>query len=191
MKILLLSPYPEKLLPIFIAAGDEVVVCDIKEWPEGFFDYIISFGYRHIIKEPRLSQYKGRMINIHIGIVGNRGTHPVFWAAFHGWQQGFTIHLIDGGIDTGPVLWEQRVPLQGGFTLYQARLSLLGQATAAFAAIWEHRMLHISIAMEQVPTRLMVHRTNDITPYFNCLPKQWQSTLGEVRNLGEEMCETI
>jgi hypothetical protein len=52
-------------------------------------------------------------INVHHGAVPDyRGGPPVFWELLDGRDAvGFTIHRIDTGIDTGPVLAEGEVPI--------------------------------------------------------------------------------
>ena len=53
-------------------------------------------------------------INVHHGAVpGYRGGPPVFWELRDELDRvGFTIHLIDAGIDTGPVLARGEVPIE-------------------------------------------------------------------------------
>lgn len=58
-------------------------------------------------------------INVHHGAVPEyRGGPPVFWELADGRDSvGFTIHRIDAGIDTGPVLAEGGVPIERRRTL--------------------------------------------------------------------------
>ena len=58
-------------------------------------------------------------INVHHGAVPDyRGGPPVFWELRDGLDRvGFTIHLIDAGIDTGPVLARGEVPIERRGTL--------------------------------------------------------------------------
>ena len=58
-------------------------------------------------------------INVHHGAVPDyRGGPPVFWELRDGLDRvGFTIHLIDEGIDTGAVLAEGSVPIERRSTL--------------------------------------------------------------------------
>jgi hypothetical protein len=53
-------------------------------------------------------------VNVHHGAVPDyRGGPPVFWELLDGRETvGFTIHRIDAGIDTGPVLAEGEVPIE-------------------------------------------------------------------------------
>jgi folate-dependent phosphoribosylglycinamide formyltransferase PurN len=45
-----------------------------------------------------------------------RGMDPAFWALLHGRADmvGFSVFLLDDGIDTGPVLFQDRVPVSPG-----------------------------------------------------------------------------
>ena len=58
-------------------------------------------------------------INVHHGAVPEyRGGPPVFWELRDGLDRvGFTIHVIDAGIDTGPVLASGSVPIERRGTL--------------------------------------------------------------------------
>lgn len=58
-------------------------------------------------------------INVHHGAVPDyRGGPPVFWELRDGLDRvGFTVHLIDAGIDTGPVLAQGNVPIERRGTL--------------------------------------------------------------------------
>jgi methionyl-tRNA formyltransferase len=60
-------------------------------------------------------------INVHHGAVPDyRGGPPVFWELADGEDTvGFTIHRIDAGIDTGPVLAQGAVPIERRPTLAQ------------------------------------------------------------------------
>lgn len=52
------------------------------------------------------------MVNIHSGVTPRyRGVHGAYWALVQGDEQncGVTVHLIDEGIDTGPVLRQARI----------------------------------------------------------------------------------
>jgi folate-dependent phosphoribosylglycinamide formyltransferase PurN len=53
-------------------------------------------------------------VNIHTGITPEyRSADPIFWALYRGEPEkvGVTIHYIDRGIDTGPILHQETVPV--------------------------------------------------------------------------------
>jgi methionyl-tRNA formyltransferase len=67
-----------------------------------------------IIREATFSLPAHGTINVHHGAVPEyRGGPPVFWELRDGGDTvGFTVHLIDAGIDTGPVLARGEVPIE-------------------------------------------------------------------------------
>lgn len=72
-----------------------------------------------IIRSETFSLPAHGTINVHHGQVPDyRGGPPVFWELRDGLDRvGFTIHLIDAGIDTGPVLARGEVPIERMRTL--------------------------------------------------------------------------
>ena len=74
-----------------------------------------------LIAESTFSLPRHGTINVHHGAVPDyRGGPPVFWELADGLERvGFTIHRVDLGIDTGPVLAEGEVPIERRGTLRQ------------------------------------------------------------------------
>ena len=80
---------------------------DEEQGLEGHFDLVLSVLYDQIIG-PDLINRAERIINFHPGRLPHyRGVRPVNWA-LHNREHlhGVTIHTIDTGVDTGPVLAE-------------------------------------------------------------------------------------
>jgi methionyl-tRNA formyltransferase len=61
-----------------------------------------------VLQTPRLGS-----VNVHPGLLPEyRGAHVLQWAIVNGEREtGVTLHYLDEGIDTGPVIAEQRVPI--------------------------------------------------------------------------------
>ena len=72
-----------------------------------------------LIREATFVLPRHGTINVHHGAVPDyRGGPPVFWELADGADEvGFTIHRIDAGIDTGPVLAGGSVPIERRSTL--------------------------------------------------------------------------
>ncbi|MFK7763606.1 MAG: formyltransferase family protein [Roseobacter sp.] len=78
--------------------------------PHGDYDLVVSFGYRHLIKAEMMDSLRCPVINLHISYLPfNKGAHPNFWSFYENTPAGVTIHKIDEGIDTGPILYQKRV----------------------------------------------------------------------------------
>ena len=73
-------------------------------------DLVITFNYRHVLKKKILNNLKRPAINLHISYLPyNRGCHPNFWSFVENSPKGVTIHEIDKGLDTGPVIYRKRI----------------------------------------------------------------------------------
>jgi len=86
----------------------EVRIVDSGDWRElepGRCDLVLSVLYDKIIG-PKLIDATPQIINCHPGRLPHyRGVRPVNWALRNGDAlAGITLHVIDHGVDTGPVL---------------------------------------------------------------------------------------
>ncbi len=100
------------LIKFLRSKGYKVQIEKDKLFKKPKHDLIISFGYRHIIKQQILEDKNINIINLHISFLPwNRGAHPVFWSFYDNTPLGVTIHLIDKGIDTGPILFQKKISI--------------------------------------------------------------------------------
>lgn len=93
--------------PAYIAALREAQV-----------DLVVLAGFMRILKGEFLRTFSGRVVNIHPSLL------PSF-PGLEAWRQaldygvkvtGCTVHLVDQGIDTGPILAQRAVPVLEGDT---------------------------------------------------------------------------
>lgn len=91
-------------------------------------DLIILAGYMRLIGTTLLSAYEGRIINI----------HPSYLPEFPGLdavgqalrakvdRTGVTIHYVDSGMDTGPIISQQEIPISENDTLESLTAKIQG-----------------------------------------------------------------
>lgn len=81
-------------------------------------ELIVLAGYMRLVKEPMLAAWPSRIVNVHPSLL------PAF-PGLEAWRQaldagvaetGCTVHLVDAGMDTGPILAQERVPVLPGDT---------------------------------------------------------------------------
>ena len=73
-------------------------------------DLVVTFNYRHVINKKILKKLKRPAINLHISYLPlNRGCHPNFWSFVENTSKGVTIHEIDKGLDTGPIICQKKI----------------------------------------------------------------------------------
>ncbi|MFU8893053.1 MAG: phosphoribosylglycinamide formyltransferase [Luteolibacter sp.] len=106
--------------------------------------FVCLAGFMRLVKPPLLDAFPGRILNIHPSLL------PAF-PGLEAWKQaidagvretGCTVHLVDAGMDTGPIVMQERVRVspedtpetlhariqQAEHRLYPAAVSLLARS---------------------------------------------------------------
>jgi phosphoribosylglycinamide formyltransferase-1 len=76
-------------------------------------DLVISAGFMKILGARFLDRFGGRVINTHPALLPSfPGTHGARDALAHGVKvTGCTAHFVDAGVDTGPIIAQEAVPV--------------------------------------------------------------------------------
>lgn len=79
-------------------------------------DLIVSAGFMKILGPEFLSRFIGRVVNTHPALLPSfPGAHAVPDALTYGVKvTGCTVHLVDAGMDTGPILAQEAVDVLDG-----------------------------------------------------------------------------
>ena len=79
-------------------------------------DLVVSAGFMKILGPEFLSQFPGRVVNTHPALLpAFPGAHAVADALAYGVRvTGCTVHLVDSGVDTGPILDQVAVRVLDG-----------------------------------------------------------------------------
>ena len=79
-------------------------------------DLVVSAGFMKILGPDFLSRFEGRCVNTHPALLpAFPGANAVSQALSHGVKlTGCTVHVIDRGVDTGPILAQAAVPVLDG-----------------------------------------------------------------------------
>lgn len=82
-------------------------------------DIMVSILNNQIFKQPAIDACKLGILNLHTSLLPNyRGIMPVFWAMKHSEKIiGVSVFLVDQGIDTGPLMAQQKVSIDQSDTL--------------------------------------------------------------------------
>ena len=81
-------------------------------------DTVVLAGFMRIVKPGLLAAFPGRVLNIHPALL------PAF-PGLHSWKQaldygakvaGCTVHFVDAGTDSGPIIVQRAVPILEGDT---------------------------------------------------------------------------
>ncbi len=91
-------------------------------------------GFMRIVKGRLLEEYSGRMLNIHPALLPSfKGLHGQRQALEYGVRfSGCTVHFVDPGIDTGPIIIQKVVPVLDGDDEQTLSERILAQEHAAY-----------------------------------------------------------
>ena len=86
---------------------------------EAGVDFIVLAGYMRIIGETLLGAYGGRIVNIHPSYLPEFPGLEAIRKAFESGasETGVTVHYVDAGVDTGPIIAQRKVDILPGDTL--------------------------------------------------------------------------
>ncbi|MGD1049060.1 MAG: phosphoribosylglycinamide formyltransferase [Candidatus Krumholzibacteriaceae bacterium] len=91
-------------------------------------------GFMRIVKGELMTAYRGRMLNIHPAILPSfRGLDGQKQALEYGvrWS-GCTVHFVDEGVDTGPIVIQRIVPVRDDDTVESLSERILVEEHAAY-----------------------------------------------------------
>ncbi|QAY70180.1 phosphoribosylglycinamide formyltransferase [Xylanimonas protaetiae] len=79
-------------------------------------DLVVLAGFMRILAPGFLDRFPGRVVNTHPALLpAFPGAHGVRDALAHGVKvTGCTVHVVDAGVDTGPILAQAAVPVLDG-----------------------------------------------------------------------------
>jgi phosphoribosylglycinamide formyltransferase-1 len=79
---------------------------------------VVLAGYMHLLTPAFLERFPSAVVNVHPSLLPEfPGAHAVeeqLAAGVH--ESGATVHFVDEGVDSGPVLAQERVPVLAGDT---------------------------------------------------------------------------
>ena len=104
--------------------GDDREARDLQmaDWlDEHGVEFVVLAGYMQLLTPEFLDRFPDRIVNIHPSLLPDfPGLAAIEQAVAAGVQTtGVTVHLVDEGIDTGPVLQQEPVPVEPVETLVE------------------------------------------------------------------------
>jgi phosphoribosylamine--glycine ligase len=86
-------------------------------------DVVVLAGFMRILSPLFISEFRGRIVNIHpADTKQHRGSDGYEWALKNNLSATqITVHMVDEGLDTGPILAQAWVDLQGAATISEVK----------------------------------------------------------------------
>ena len=179
MRVLFLGPPESPLIPLLRSEGDEVLVTaeplDEERLDAWNADFLVSYGYRHILRKWVLDRFPARAINLHISFLPfNRGADPNLWSIVEGTPRGVTIHYLDEGIDTGDIIAQRLVDFSSDDTLRSSYAKLQSAIVDLFREQWPAIRTGKCARQKQVGAGTS-HRVKDIERVRHLLVDGWET----------------
>ena len=92
---------------------------ELAEWlADRGVELVVLAGYMQLLRTPFLERFPGRILNVHPSLLpAFPGSHAIEDALAHGVKvTGATVHFVDEGIDTGPIVLQEAVEVREGDT---------------------------------------------------------------------------
>ena len=101
-------------------------------------DLLLVWSYSMILPQALLDLPRLGAINVHGGLLPEyRGGHVMQWALINGEREtGVTLHYMDAGIDTGPIIAQQRFPIAATDDAAAVQNHLMAAGQTLLRASW-------------------------------------------------------
>ena len=187
MRVALLSPKPQTLTDALARTGDEAIttadLIDADFIRKNGINYIVSYGYRHILPLETLRAASAGNCNLHISMLPwNRGADPNFWSWVDGTPKGVTIHRMIRGLDTGPILCQEEVSFSDDDSLATSYAKLGAAIEQLFFQNWP--AIRSGMLSPKPQTGIgSYHRASDKEEIWRRLPLGFDTKCTSIRNL--------
>lgn len=181
MKVLILGPYRATLDKFLVDSGDEIRFYSYPISRHHHIlqetDFIVSYGYRHILGDDILTEFSHRAINLHISLLPwNKGADPNLWSFLEDTPKGVTIHELSNALDGGDIVMQKKVRFNSNETLATTYSILTTEIEQLFLSIW--LSLRESGYVTQASPQLRkgtYHRSRDKNKYLYLLSRGWDT----------------
>jgi methionyl-tRNA formyltransferase len=120
-------------------------------------DIIVVNCYQFFLHQEILAVPPLGAVNFHASFLPRHaGMHPIFWTIWYGDREtGMVVHFLDGGIDTGDVIYRTRVPVMPGDTV-----------NTLYHRIFETSMPLVKRFLDDLEARRLPRTPQDMSQYF-------------------------
>jgi methionyl-tRNA formyltransferase len=190
-KILFLGPEDSPLITWLREEGEQVIQTADKlsaeDVAEQGYSFLVSYGYRHILRKDILDVFPGRAINLHISYLPwNRGADPNFWSFIEDTPKGVTIHYLDEGVNTGDIIVQEKMEFDSDReTLATSYEKLQTAIQELFRKNWQNIKSGNCRRQKQVG-KGSTHKVKDKTSLSHLLTDGWNTPVSVLEEYAAE-----
>jgi len=175
-----------------VLVRDDMPVTD--EFSEWGAEYLVSNGYAPIIRDPVIRTFKDKIINIHPAFLPyGRGIFLNFWCILYGYPIGVTIHFIDSGTDTGPIIARKDVETREDDTMESLYARLLSASEESLRDSWDEFVTGkiLPVPQESREDKALYHSRVESELLLDLLPLGWKTPLNRIREMVGEISACV
>jgi methionyl-tRNA formyltransferase len=190
-KVLFLGPEDSPLIPWLQEHGEEVIQTADKLSAQAVakqeFSFLVSYGYRHILRKDILDIFPNKAINLHISYLPwNRGADPNFWSFVEDTPKGVTIHYLDEGVDTGDIIVQQEIEFDSDLeTLATSYEKLQAAIQDLFKKNWQNIKSEKCQRQKQIGNG-STHKVKDKEGLSHLLTNGWNTVVSVLEEYAAE-----
>lgn len=146
------------------------------------FTFGISYRYNYVIRQPEITFFEGRLVNLHISLLPwNRGADPNLWSFLENTPKGVTIHQIDAGLDTGAIILQQEHHFNLATESLKSSYETLSKSVESLFISNSNAILQQAITPVAQSGTGSFHKLRDKTPYLKLLEVNgWETSVAEL-----------
>lgn len=186
MNVLVVGKMPSPVTPIIRDSG-----CRVSELASPInvdylkvnkIDFLVSYGYRHIIQKPVIEHMQGSIINLHISLLPwNRGADPNLWSFLEDTPKGVTIHYVDRGLDTGDIIAQKELFFDEEYETLATTYEKLSEAIVELFRQYWPKIMDGQVQRLKQPVSGSSHRLEDKRRFEHLLAERgWNTPVKEL-----------
>ena len=145
-------------------------------------DLVLCIGFRHIVDQATLAVPSMGCINLHKALLPtNRGANPNVWSILESKTAGVSMHYMDMGVDTGPLIAQREVEISFADTAGSLYEKLEDEQFDLFVETWP-RIRSGDVEPREQVGEATVHRKQDFKDLWK-LDLNRECTLSEAIDL--------
>ena len=186
MNVLVVGKNPSPLSSIIRDSGCKVIErsapFDVAFLRKQAIDFVVSYGYRFLIKRPIIKYLNRKIVNLHISLLPwNRGADPNLWSFLEDTPKGVTIHYVDEDLDTGDIIAQKKLVFD---VEHETLATTYAKLDAEIVELFNHNWLnimHSRVQGRKQPSAGSFHRLEDKKRFENLLAeKGWNTPVKEL-----------
>jgi len=148
------------------------------------FDFIISYGYRYIIKKDIINYFNNNIINCHISYLPyNRGSDPNLWSILDNTPSGITIHKLSYKLDKGDIIYQKKINFKHNETL-DSSYNLLNNETIDLLNNNIENLINGNFeSVKQNENLSTYHELKDRPDFNQICPQGWNTQIKTIKKL--------